>query len=55
MSHVLGGVNMTFRVWIRERVRIGVRVRVRFRLGLSVKYKRIQNYKSLKIVTPPKT
>jgi hypothetical protein len=46
------------RVWIRETIRIRIikiRVRISVRvIGLSLKYKRIQNYKSLKIVTLPK-
>jgi hypothetical protein len=38
---------------IRVKIRVRIRVRVRF-IGLGLKYKRIQNCKSLKIVTPPK-
>jgi hypothetical protein len=66
MSHDLGTVTI-FRLlglgYYRERIRIKISVRIKVRVRvrirdirvISLKYKRIQNYKSLKIVTLPKT
>jgi hypothetical protein len=58
MSHVLGGVT-SFRLsglgWFGLGKGLGLGLRSGLGLGLSLKYKSIQNYKSLKIVTPPKT